>query len=100
MAYLKSLLNPDQVLELNFEHMSLEELKDHLKELVLGEKDAIDKDSYLFKSLEKHQSQFREKRIKVSKHYLKLGGKLNPVMLTDKLPSSKNWVGIQSLIKE
>ncbi len=99
MAHLKSLLNPDQVLASNFEVMTLEELKDHLRELVLGEKDSNDKNAYLFESLNKYQSQFRDKRLRVSKHYISQGGKLNPIMLAKDLPNTESWVGLQSLIQ-
>ena len=99
MAYLKSLLNPEQILQSNFEVMSVDELRDHLRELVLGEKDSVDRNAYLFETLETYEIKFREKRFKVSKRYIELGGKLNPLMLNKELPSIENWVGIQGLIK-
>ena len=98
MAYLKSLLKPEQVLNTDFKNMSLEELRDHLRELVLGEKDSLDQNAYLYKGLKSFHSRFKEKRIEAAKQYRSLGGKLSPLMFKNDLPSSDNWVGLQELI--
>ena len=98
MAYLKVLLDPEKVLNSNYHCMNLKELHNHLRALILGEKNSLHPDDYLFKSLRQFETKFREKRLEVANHYLGKGGKINDIMLRNVPFNSENWLGLHDLI--
>ena len=78
--------------------MNLKELHNYLRALILGEKNSLHPDDYLFESLRQFEAEFRTRRLEVVKYYLGKGGKVNDLMLRDVPFNSDNWLGLHDLI--
>ncbi len=88
---------PEYLLRTSYKYMPKTKLRGLLVRLIMAEKKARNIESN--KKLMAYSQRLKRKRHQVANYYKSIGGKISPLVLHNRLPSSLFWPGIIRLVE-